>query len=80
HVEAFDYLYAGGAVLGALAITALTLLRPALYRRVPATVLGPARAALAGLRRLHSGHVGDYIAWWTAGAALLGAASLLLLT
>ena len=80
HVEAFDYLYAGGAVLGALAIAALTLLRPALYRRVPATVLGPARAALALLRRLHSGHIGDYIAWWTTGAALLGGASLLLLT
>jgi hypothetical protein len=28
---------------------------------------------------LHSGHVGDYVAWWTAGAALLGATCLLVL-
>jgi hypothetical protein len=32
------------------------------------------------LRELHSGHIGDYIAWWTTGAALLGGASLILLT
>ena len=80
HVETFDYLYAGGAVLAALAIAALTLLRPTLYRRVPAAVIRPARATIAGLRGLHSGHIGDYIAWWTTGAALLGGASLLLLT
>jgi hypothetical protein len=32
------------------------------------------------LRRLHSGEIGDYIAWWTAGTAVLGAACLLALT
>jgi hypothetical protein len=31
------------------------------------------------LRELHSGHIGDYIAWWTAGAALFGGASLVFL-
>jgi hypothetical protein len=36
-------------------------------------------AALNQLRILHSGHIGDYVAWWTAGAALLGGASLVLL-
>ncbi len=28
---------------------------------------------------LHSGHIGDYIAWWTTGAGLLGGACLLAL-
>lgn len=80
HVESFDYLYAVGGTLGALAIAGLTLFGPTLYKRVPGPVLGPARASLAGLRRLHSGHIGDYIAWWTTAAALLGGASLILLT
>ncbi|MBV9334663.1 MAG: hypothetical protein JO243_02120, partial [Solirubrobacterales bacterium] len=71
---------ATGAVLGAIAVAALTLLRPTLHQRVPPGLVRPARAALSGLRGLHSGHVGDYIAWWTTGAALLGGASLLLLT
>ncbi|MDQ4059265.1 MAG: complex I subunit 5 family protein [Actinomycetota bacterium] len=31
--------------------------------------LGP---VIEGLRRLHSGHVGDYVAWWTFGVALVG--------
>jgi hypothetical protein len=35
--------------------------------------------ALGALRRLHSGHIGDYIAWWTAGAALLGGSTLIFL-
>jgi hypothetical protein len=34
---------------------------------------------VVGLRGLHSGHIGDYIAWWTTGAGLLGAACLLAL-
>ena len=80
HVEAFDYLYAAGGTLGALAIAGLTLFAPTLYRRVPQALVRPPRTALTALRRLHSGHIGDYIAWWTTGAALLGGASLILLT
>jgi multicomponent Na+:H+ antiporter subunit D len=80
HVETFDYLYGAGATLGAVALAGLTLSAPTLYQRVPTGLLSPARAALSTLRQLHSGHIGDYIAWWTAGAALLGAASLILLT
>jgi len=79
HVEAFDYLYAAGATVGALALAALTLFGYRLLPRTPSAVLGPPRTALAALRRLHSGHIGDYIAWWTAGAAALGGASLVLL-
>jgi multicomponent Na+:H+ antiporter subunit D len=79
HVEAFDYLYGAGSILGALAIAALTLFAPTLHRRLPQAIIGPLRTGLAGLRELHSGHIGDYIAWWTAGAAAFGGASLILL-
>jgi galactonate dehydratase len=48
--------------------------------RLPDSLLAPLLGALSGLRELHSGHTGDYIAWWTLGAALLGGASLVLLT
>jgi multicomponent Na+:H+ antiporter subunit D len=80
HVETFDYLYAAGGVLGALGLAALELFGDPLLHRVPAAVLGPPRGALVALRHLHSGHIGDYIAWWTAAAAALGATSLILLT
>jgi multicomponent Na+:H+ antiporter subunit D len=79
HVEAFDYLYAGGGTLGALALAGLTLFAPNLHRQLPRALIAPARGALATLRELHSGHIGDYIAWWTAGAAAVGGASLILL-
>ncbi|MEV4754242.1 complex I subunit 5 family protein [Micromonospora sp. NPDC049559] len=63
-----------GVLLGLLS-AALALAIAALFLRP-----GPARAALARLdgpmlllRRLHSGHVGDYVAWLFLGAALLAA-------
>jgi multicomponent Na+:H+ antiporter subunit D len=79
HIEGYDYLYATGATLGALAVAALGLFGRPLRRRVPDAVLRPAVAALGGLRQLHSGHIGDYIAWWTAGAATLGGATMVFL-
>ncbi len=80
HVEAFDYLYAAGGTLGALALAGITLFAPTLHRRLPPAVVQPLRGALSALRQLHSGHIGDYIAWWTTAAAMLGGASLILLT
>jgi multicomponent Na+:H+ antiporter subunit D len=80
HVETFDYLYAAGATVGALGLAALSLWGQSLREYVPSSLLGSMRGALSGLRELHSGHIGDYVAWWTAGAAALGAASLVLLT
>ena len=80
HVETYDYLYAAGGTLGALALAALTLFGSPLLGRIPAAVLGPPRAALSALRGLHSGHIGDYIAWWTATAAALGGVSLIFLS
>ncbi|KUF12971.1 complex I subunit 5 family protein [Streptomyces silvensis] len=51
----------------AVALAATAVLRPA----------HPGTRDLAGpLRRLHSGHVGDYVAWLLVGAAVLGALAL----
>jgi multicomponent Na+:H+ antiporter subunit D len=80
HVETFDYLYGAGSTLGAIALAALTLFGAPLRGRVSHRLEGPPRMALTALRRLHSGHIGDYIAWWTLAAAMLGGASLILLT
>jgi multicomponent Na+:H+ antiporter subunit D len=79
HVEGFDYAYAAGATLGAIGLAALGLFGRPLRRRLPDLLLRPVAASVGGLRHLHSGHIGDYIAWWTAGAAALGGASLIFL-
>ncbi len=79
HVELFDYLYGAGAVVGALALAGLGLFGRPMRERLPALLLAPVAGAVHGLRTLHSGHIGDYIAWWTAGAATLGGASLIFL-
>ncbi len=80
HVETYDYLYAVAATLGAVAVAGLGLFGGSLRERLPAVVERPVVRGVNALRDLHSGHIGDYIAWWTTGAALLGGASLLLLT
>jgi multicomponent Na+:H+ antiporter subunit D len=79
HVEGFDYAYGAGAAIGAVALAGLGLFGGALRERLPTVVLRPVGLAVGGLRHLHSGHIGDYIAWWTAGAAALGGASLIFL-
>jgi multicomponent Na+:H+ antiporter subunit D len=79
HIAAYDYLYGAAAALGAVALAAVALFGYPLKDRLPAVVLDPALGGLRVLRDLHSGHIGDYIAWWTAGAALLGGASLVVL-
>jgi multicomponent Na+:H+ antiporter subunit D len=79
HVQTYDYLYGAGATLGAIALAALALFGRPLRERLPPVLGRPVTAAVHGLRELHSGHIGDYIAWWTAGAAVLGGSSLVLL-
>jgi multicomponent Na+:H+ antiporter subunit D len=58
------FAYAGASVLLAFGMAALGLYR----RRVPAAVAVP----LHRLKLLHDGVVGEYVAWLTAGTALLG--------
>jgi multicomponent Na+:H+ antiporter subunit D len=65
------------AGVGALAAAAAGLGRPRLPR-VPG-LQGAAAAGLARLRDAHSGRVGDYVAWLTAGTAVLGALTTLTL-
>jgi len=79
HASALDVIYGAVSVLGAVGAAALGLFGRPLRRVVPAAVGGPWLRGLHALRDLHSGHIGDYIAWWTAGASLLGAVCLLTL-
>jgi multicomponent Na+:H+ antiporter subunit D len=79
HVPLLDVLTAIGGVLGAVGVAALGLFGRPLREGLPASVRVPARRVLVGLRMLHSGHIGDYIAWWTAGASILGGVCLVAL-
>jgi multicomponent Na+:H+ antiporter subunit D len=79
HISGEDVLYGLLSTLGALATAGLGLFGRPIGKSMPARMISPLVSALTRLRRLHSGHIGDYIAWWTAGAGLLGTVSLLLL-
>ncbi|MGZ4254198.1 MAG: complex I subunit 5 family protein [Solirubrobacteraceae bacterium] len=80
HVEPLDVMYAVVAIAGAVGAAALGLFGRPLRDSLPRRLSEPTRAALRRLRHLHSGEIGDYIAWWTAGASVLGAVCLLALT
>ncbi|MDQ6835352.1 MAG: NADH-quinone oxidoreductase subunit D [Actinomycetota bacterium] len=72
HLAPVGVVYSLLALAGALGTAALGLFGRPLREVLPASISDPSRSALRGLRRLHSGHIGDYIAWWSAGAATLG--------
>jgi multicomponent Na+:H+ antiporter subunit D len=80
HVKAFDFLYAGGATLGAVGLASIVLFGRDLLERVPRGLRGPSSRGLHEVRALHSGHIGDYIAWLTAGVTVLCGTFLLLMT
>jgi len=61
-----SYLYGIGATVAAVALAAVALY----VERLPQ----PASRALAALRALHSGRIGDYVAWLSVGAATIGGA------
>jgi multicomponent Na+:H+ antiporter subunit D len=79
-LTAADFLYGSASTLGAIAVAALALFGRELLDLVPRPLLGGADRALAALRELHSGHVGDYMAWLTVGLATLGGLFALSLT
>jgi multicomponent Na+:H+ antiporter subunit D len=79
-IEPLDVLYALLAIAAAVGAAAIGLFGRPLSEWLPRRVREPAGAVLRGLRHLHSGEIGDYIAWWTAGASALGAVCLLALT
>jgi len=80
HVEPLELLYAVLSIVAAVGVGAVGLFGRPLRDSLPRRVREPTRTALRKLRHLHSGEIGDYIAWWTAGASVLGAACLLALT
>jgi multicomponent Na+:H+ antiporter subunit D len=80
HVEPLELLYAVLSIAAAVGVAALGLFGRPLRDSLPRRVREPGRAALRKLRHLHSGEIGDYIAWWTAGASVLGAVCLFALT
>ena len=67
-----SFIHGAAMALGAIALAALTLFR----KRLPPALRAPLRAIwdplAGGLRALHTGEVGDQVAWLTLGAALLG--------
>jgi multicomponent Na+:H+ antiporter subunit D len=79
-IETIDVVYALLAVAGAVGAAALGLFGRPLRESLPSGIRRPTGAALLRLRHLHSGEIGDYIAWWTAGAGLLGTVCLVVLT
>jgi multicomponent Na+:H+ antiporter subunit D len=79
HIAATDVVYALVAVAGAFAAAAVGLFGRPLRESLPSAIRTPARAIVRQVRFVHSGHIGDYVAWWSAGASLLGGVCLLAL-
>jgi multicomponent Na+:H+ antiporter subunit D len=79
HVRAVEVLSALIATAGAFAAAALGLFGRPLREALPATIGSRGRNLVRGMRSLHSGDIGDYVAWWTLGATVLGAVCLLAL-
>jgi len=79
HVESVDVIIGLLTVGAACAVAGAGLFGRPLLARLPRHIHAGGRSVLHGLRGLHSGHIGDYIAWWTTGASVLGAACLLAL-
>jgi multicomponent Na+:H+ antiporter subunit D len=72
HVSAADYGYGALSTVGALLVAAYGLFGKRVLRRHREPGLRPIAGAVSLIRSLHSGHVGDYIAWWSAGVSLVG--------
>jgi multicomponent Na+:H+ antiporter subunit D len=58
--------------LGAALVMLLGLFGRRLVGGAFERLVRPARAAIAGLRLVHNGHVGDYVAWMGIGVVMLG--------
>ena len=79
HVSAGDYAYGAISIVGAVlvAVYGLFIERLVNARRVRGG--RPLRDTVNVIRGLHSGHIGDYIAWWSAGAGVIGGVCLVTL-
>lgn len=78
-IATVDVIYSLLAVGGPPGAAALGLFGRPLREGAPAILTRPARDVVRVLRGLHSGHVGDYVAWWSAGASFLAGICLVVL-
>jgi multicomponent Na+:H+ antiporter subunit D len=79
-LTATDFLYGTVSALGAVAVAAAALFGRGLAGALPRPLVGGADRGLSVLRELHSGHVGDYVAWLTVSLAGIGGLFALSLT
>jgi multicomponent Na+:H+ antiporter subunit D len=79
HVSAADYGYGAASAIGAMVVAAIGLFGRPLRQSLPAVLDTPTAGAVAALRGLHDGHIGDYIAWWSAGVSLVSGVCLIAL-
>jgi multicomponent Na+:H+ antiporter subunit D len=79
HVEALDVVVSLITVAGAVVVGCLGLFGRGILAGLPRAMRTRGRSVVYVLRGLHSGHIGDYIAWWTAGASMFGGVCLLAL-
>jgi multicomponent Na+:H+ antiporter subunit D len=71
---ALDFLYGALSTVGAVAVAGIALFHDRLPDLAPRRLASGGGALILRMRRLHSGHVGDYLAWITVGVALFGGA------
>jgi multicomponent Na+:H+ antiporter subunit D len=79
HVSADDYGYSLLSTVGAVGLAGIGLFGRPLRDSIPRVVAHPVESAAAVLHELHSGHIGDYITWWTAGVSVVGGVCLIAL-
>jgi multicomponent Na+:H+ antiporter subunit D len=72
HVETVDVVTGLLTLAAAFAVAWAGLFGRPLLARLPDGILASGHGLVRALRGLHSGHIGDYIAWWTTGAGVLG--------
>jgi multicomponent Na+:H+ antiporter subunit D len=79
HISAADYAYSLASTFGALLVAAYGLFGEAVVNRRLRLPARPLVRTVNVIRTLHSGHIGDYIAWWSAGVSLVGGICLITL-
>jgi multicomponent Na+:H+ antiporter subunit D len=79
HISASDYAYSAASTVGALLVAAYGLFGEGVLNARRFLRVHPVRNTVDVIRDLHSGHIGDYIAWWSAGVSLIGGICLITL-